>query len=102
MLFHITATHTSANCPAYHRERMPEVIAAIENFENRAKELNVKVHSLLSGAPEHVTFLVLEADSSAAMAQLTTSLPFEQDFTVTPVVPEQELTAMAKAMMAQR
>jgi hypothetical protein len=102
MLFHITATHTSANCPAYHRERMPEVIAAIENFENRAKELNVKVHALLSGASEHVTFLVLEADSSAAMAQLTTSLSFEQDFTVTPVVPEQELTAMAKAMMAQR
>ena len=73
----------------------------MDNLENRAKELNVKVHSLLSGAPEHVTFLVLEADSPAAVAQLTTSLPFEQDFTVTPVVPAQELMAMAKAMMAR-
>ena len=102
MLFHVTATHTSANCPAYHREKMPEVVAAMDNLESLAKELNVKIHSLLSGAPEHVSFLVLEADSPAAVTRLVTSLPFEQDFEVTAVVPEQELMAMAREMMAQR
>ena len=40
MLFHITATHTTENCPGYHRERMPEVIAAMENLETLAKELD--------------------------------------------------------------
>jgi len=102
MLFHITATHTTGNCPGYHRERLPEVIAAIENLETLAKELDVKIHSLLSAAPEHVTYIVLEADSPASITRLLGSIPFEQDFKVTAVMPEQELMAMAKAMMAAR
>ena len=101
MLFHVTAIHTSANCPGYHREKMPEIVAAMDSMENLAKEINVKIHSLLSGAPEHVSFMVLEADSPAAIARLTSSLPLEQDFKVTAVMPEQELMAMAKQMMAQ-
>ena len=100
MLFHVTATHTTENCPGYHREKMPQVVAAMENLEALAKELNVKIHSLLSGAPEHVSFMVLEADSPAAITRLLSSVPIEQDFKVTAVVPEQELIAMAKAMMA--
>ena len=100
MLFHVTATHTTANCPAYHREKMPEVVAAMDQMESLAKELNVKIHSLLSGAPEHVSFLILEADSPGAIARLTSSLPYEQDFKVTAVMHEQDLIAMAKAMMA--
>ena len=100
MLFHVTATHTTENCPAYHRERMPALVAAMENQGSVANELGVKVHSMLSGAPEHVSFMVLEADSPTAIAQFTSSLPFEQDFKVTAVVPEEELLAMAKAMMA--
>ena len=99
MLFHVTATHTTGNCPAYHRERMPVMVAAMEQQGSVANQLGVKVHSMLSGAPEHVTFMVLEADSPTSIAQFTSSLPFEQDFKVTPVVPEEELLAMAKAMM---
>ena len=26
MLFHVTATHTEENCPAYNLDRMPELI----------------------------------------------------------------------------
>ena len=102
MLFHVTATHTPEDCPAYNPEKMPEVVAAIENAENVAKELNVKIHSLLSGAPEHVTFLVLEADNPGAVARFITTIPFRQDCKVTAVMPEKEIAAMARAMMAQR
>ena len=100
MLFHVTATHTTENCPVYHRERMPAIVAADENLETHAKELNVKIHSLLSGAPEHIGFLVLEADSPAAIARLLGDVPHVQDFKVTAVMPNQEWMAMAKEMMA--
>ena len=79
---------------------MPKVIAAMENLESLAKDLNIKIHSLLSAAPQHVSFIVLEAESPAAIAGLLTSVPFEQDFKVDAVLPEQELIAMAKEMMA--
>ena len=101
MLFNVTATHTMENCPGYNREKMPALVEALENLEATAKDLGVKVHQLLNGAPEHVSFLVLEADSSAAIAHLMTTIPFEQDFKVTAVVREQELVDMAKQMMAQ-
>ena len=101
MLFHVTATHTTGNCPGYHREKMPAVVTALENLEATAKELGVKAHFLVSGAPEHVTFALLEADSPAAVTRFLTTIPFEQDFKVTAVQPEEELLAMAKQMMAR-
>ena len=39
MLFHVTATHTTENCPFYHRERMPEIVAADENLEGALESL---------------------------------------------------------------
>ncbi|MFQ5934482.1 MAG: DUF3303 family protein [Dehalococcoidia bacterium] len=101
MLFHVTATHTTENCPGYHREKMPAIVTALENLEATAKELAVKVHFLVNGAPEHVSFTLLEADSPASVAQFLATIPFEQDFKVTPVQHEEELLAMIKQMMAQ-
>ena len=37
MLFHVTMTHTADNCPAYHTERMPEVITSLEKLEEVGK-----------------------------------------------------------------
>ena len=54
MLFHLTATHTVDNCPAYNRERMPAVVEAIEASEVRAKELGIKVHFMVNASPKHV------------------------------------------------
>ena len=101
MLFHVTATHTTEDCPGYNPDKMPAVIAAMENLEATAKELNIKVHFMVSGAPEHVSFLLLEADSPAAIARFAVQMPCRQDFKVTAVVKEQELLAMAKAMAGQ-
>ena len=37
MLFHVAATHTEENCPGYHTEMMPTVLAAAEKQEETAK-----------------------------------------------------------------
>lgn len=101
MLFHVTMTHTEDNCPGYHRERMPKLIEAFENLEAVGKELNVKLHSFVWCPPDHVAFVLLEADSLAAVSRYVFSIPMPQDTKVVPVEHIQDTVAMAKAMMAQ-
>jgi hypothetical protein len=100
MLVHVTMTHTADNCPAYHTERMPEVIASMENLEEVGKKLNVKAHSLLWGAPDHVAFAVLEADSLVAIGRYLNSIAILQDFKITPVEHVSDVVELGKAAMA--
>ncbi len=102
MLFHLTATHTVDNCPAYNRERMPAVVEAIEASEVRAKELGIKVHFMVNAAPKHVVYALLEAENVAAIALWGNSFPIKQDFDINPVQAEADLAAMAREMMARR
>ncbi len=44
MLFHITMKHKTEDYPAYHREKMPEVMKGFETLEARRNELGVKQH----------------------------------------------------------
>lgn len=99
MLFHITMSHTPDNCPAYHRETMPEVIAGLDKLEMIAKELNVRVHFLLWAAPDHVAYALLEADSLGVITQYVNAIPIRQEFRVTPVEHLQAVIATSKALM---
>jgi hypothetical protein len=101
MLFHVTMTHTADNCPAYHTEKMPAFIAAMERIEDLGKELNVKTHALLWGAPDHVAYAVLEADSLVAIGRYLNSIPIPSEFKITPVQKVSEVVEFAKAAMAQ-
>ena len=101
MLFHVTMTHTADNCPAYHTERMPELIASLEKLEEVGKELNVKAHALLWGAPDHVAFAVLEADSLVAIGRYLNSIAMTQGFKVTPVEHVSDVIEFGKAAMAR-
>jgi hypothetical protein len=49
MLVHVATTHTSDNCPAYHPEMLPAMIASMEKLEEVGRELRVKAHALLWG-----------------------------------------------------
>ena len=49
--------------------------------DHRACDLGVKVHFLLSGAPEHVSFLLVEADRPSKVAMLTSSIPLPRTST---------------------
>jgi len=99
MLFHVTMTHTPENCPAYQRERMPEVIASFEKLEALGKEINVKTHFFLWAAPDHVAYALLEADSLASIARYVNSVAIRQDFRITPVEHLQDTIALGRAMM---
>ena len=101
MLVHVTMTHTADNCPAFHTDKMPAVVTALGGLEQLGKELNVKAHVLLWGAPAHVSFAVLEADSMLAIGQYLNSIPIVQDFEITPVVHVSDMIEFGKATMAK-
>ena len=102
MLFHVTMTHTADNCPAYHTERMPEVITSLGNLEEIGKKLSVKAHALLWGAPDHVAFAVLEADSLVAIGRYLNSIAITQEFKITPVEHVSDVVEFGKAAIAAR
>ena len=101
MLFHVVMTHSADNCPAFHAERMPAVIDSLEKLEKVGEEVNVKVHSLLWGAPDHVAFAVLEAGDLVALGRLLNSIAIVQDFKITPVQNVADVVEFGKAAMAR-
>jgi hypothetical protein len=101
MLFHVTMTHTADNCPAYHSDLQPGFIASMDKLEALGKELNVEAHSLVWGAPDHVAFAVLEADSLGAVARYLNSIAITQDFRITPVQNVTDVVEFAKAAAAR-
>ena len=101
MLVHVTMTHSADDCPAYHTEKMPAVLSALGNLEQVGKELNVKAHSLLWGAPDHVAYAVLEADSLTAIGRYLNSIPIVQDFELTPVEQVSDMIEFGKAVIAR-
>jgi uncharacterized protein with GYD domain len=79
MLFHITLIHDAANCPGYHRELMPPWLEAMDKKDEIAKRLGVKVHSILNAAPDHVVYVILEAERPMQAAMFVSQLlPTEQ------------------------
>ncbi len=102
MLFHVTMTHTHEDCPGYNPEKMPEMLAAFERHDKIAEELNVKVHFIVDGAPEHVAYALLEAESLSSVIGYVTSFPYRQSFKVTAVQHLRDLVEFAKAMVEQK
>ena len=102
MLLHVTMTHTEDNCPGYHPEGLPERTAAFERLEGGlAKELNVVEHFHVWCPPDHVGFLLLEADSLSAVSRYLFAIPIRQDYQVVPVESFQDTMAMARTLMEQ-
>ena len=100
MLFHITMTHTEDNCAIYHREMMPGVLEAFENLEALGQELNVKLHYFTWCGPDHVAFVLLEADTLSAVSRYVFSIPMPQKINIVPVEHLHDTIAMARAAVA--
>jgi len=94
-------THTPDNCPGHNKEQMPAVLASLEKLGGVAAELNLKVHFLLWGAPEHVAYGLIEADSPGKLARYILAIDLKQDVKVTPVQHMDAVIAMGKAIMSQ-
>jgi len=74
MLFHVTITHSQADCPGRRPAETPDLIGPADRLEALGDELSVTSHSLVWGAscilwaePEHVAYALLEAPSLEAV-----------------------------------
>ena len=102
MLIHVTATHSEDNCPGYNMELIPTVLKGLEAREEIARKYSVKLLGLWSGAPDHVFYILVDANSSHDVDMfLTEAAPFKQAFRLTPVITGDELVKLAKDMMAR-
>lgn len=82
MIFHITATHTHATCYAHDESKRDTFVQTIMASEAH----DVKVLSCTVNAGAHILFLLIEADSMAAVtAWMGPILPFN-DYETIPVV----------------
>jgi hypothetical protein len=73
MLFHVTITHSQADCPGRRPAETPALIGPADRLEALGDELSVTSHSVVWGAacilwaaPEHVAYVLLEAPSLEA------------------------------------
>ncbi|MFQ5925208.1 MAG: hypothetical protein ACE5IE_04360 [Dehalococcoidia bacterium] len=62
MLFHVTLVHDSAHCPGYHPEMGPSLFKALAKKDEIAGHFGVKIHSILNAAPDHVIYVIAEAE----------------------------------------
>ena len=103
MLFHVTMTHSEDNCPGFDAALIPQVVGAIERREEIAKKHSVKLHWLVSAAPDHHFFALLEGDSLFHIELfLTESIPFKQAFEVRPVIDADDLVKLGREIAARR
>ena len=103
MLFHVTLVHDGAHCPGFHPELRPKLFEALEKREELAKRHSVKIHSLLSAAPEHVEFLIAEAQTPFAVAMFLSELyPFElSQIDVKAVISVEEMESVGRQMFGR-
>ena len=102
MLIHVTAEHNEDNCPGYNLELIPDVLKGLEAREAIAKKHNVKLLGFWSGAPAHVFYWVVDANSPHDVDMLISeATPFKQSFDLTPVMTGDELVTLGKEMLAQ-
>jgi len=95
MLFHITVTHTPEDCPLYNEDARAAAADALGNVDTLAKDAGVTLHFMVSPAPEHALFVLVEADTYEAVgAFLKSAFPFPSDFSVSPVISHRDVVAL--------
>ena len=102
MLFHITATHTEDNCPGYNRELMPPMLDAIEASGDLAKELGLNILCMVSAAPKHASYILMETEDSSKIGAWVNSFPYKQAFDINPVMHEEKMVELAREIMARQ
>ena len=101
MLFHVQMTHSVDECPAYNREKVPDLVAGAEQLGELANQFNVKVLFWVNGLPDHVEFALLDAENTGAVAMFLSNYPLKVQFKTTSVMHQSDVMEMAKGMMAQ-
>lgn len=85
MLFHVTARHDVNNCGIYNEDIRLSLQEFAPSIPIRCEELGVKVHFAVNGHPDHVFYLLVEADDLTAVCSLLCEIPMKQGFDIKPV-----------------
>ena len=85
MLFHVTARHDVNNCGMYSDEVRQALQEFLPTMPSRCQELDVKVHFAVAGHPDHVFYLLVEADDLTSICTLLCEVPMKQEFDIKPV-----------------
>ncbi len=93
MLFHVTMSHTEDNCPQHDAELRAQFMEARDRREEIAGRHGVALHPWLTAGPEHLFFVMLEAEGGAGVNDfLRETAPFRHSSQVRPVVTAEEQT----------
>ena len=102
MLFHITMTHTTENCPVYWPpDEQKKFFAEAEKMEEVAKSMNINIHFMLAGVG-HTMYALIEADDFYAINSFFGGMPLKQDYQIEPVGNVRDVIAAFKAELAKK
>ena len=85
LLFHVTARHDVDNWGMYNDEVRQALQEFLQTMPSRCQELGVKVHFAVAGHPDHVFYLLVEADDLTPICTLLCEVPMKQEFDIKPV-----------------
>ncbi len=61
-LLHATITHSDKDCPLYNRGTILPVVDALKKRDDLAQKHGITLYWMVSGAPEHVSYALLESE----------------------------------------
>ncbi len=94
MLVHVTAVHSENNCPGYHHDTLPGMMEALERREDLARQYNIRLHYMVSAAPEHSFYALLETENFPSISRfLVELLPVPHDYKITLVQSADDLVS---------
>jgi hypothetical protein len=85
VLFHVTAKHSANDCNIYNAEVKQALQEFLPSVPSMCKELGVKIHFAVTGAPDHVFYLLVETNDYSALCSLLSAVPIKQEFDIKPV-----------------
>lgn len=85
VLFHVTARHTFDQCGMYNPDIQKDLQAFLPSIQQLCKEHSVKLHYVVTGHPDHVFYILVEAEDSGSLCSVLTAIPMQQEFDIKPV-----------------
>jgi hypothetical protein len=85
MLFHVTAKHSIDDCNMLNEEVKQALQEFLPTLPSLCMDLGIKLHSAVTGHPEHVFYFLVEADDHASLCTFLCSIPLKQEFEIKPV-----------------
>ncbi|MGZ4862988.1 MAG: hypothetical protein ACXV2E_09470 [Halobacteriota archaeon] len=69
MLLLVTVTHSDTDCPLYNKGNILPVVDALRKRDDFAQKHGITLYWMVSGAPEHVFYALLECDHMDRVTQ---------------------------------